>query len=380
MKWCAVICLLFASVACNELPLAEPCNEDLCKLPNCKCSSTDIPGGLQPRDTPQFILLTVDDNINADNIPTYREIFYNRRNSDGCLSGVTFYINHEYNNYVLVNELYNRGYEIGLHSISHQLPISYWTWATAEVKAREFGDQIGQMAYFANIPYETLNGMRVPFLELGGNSTSEAVVNHGLLYDHTRGTIENIDPGMWPYTSDYASTQDCVIHPCPTASIPGAWVLPMLTWIDAGGHACAMIDNCLEPPPVTDEEAWFQMILRNFERHYLGTRAPFGVYTHEWYIRANPAVKRAIERFMDLVNNLEDAFMVNSRDVIEWVKNPLNITEYKRQPCKIVVPTTCVRHQCGPLQSYHRPGYNYWMEACVPCPRVYPWLYNPYGL
>lgn len=36
-----------------ELPLAEQCDETLCKLPNCRCSSTNIPGNLAPRDTPQ---------------------------------------------------------------------------------------------------------------------------------------------------------------------------------------------------------------------------------------------------------------------------------------------------------------------------------------
>ncbi|XP_059056295.1 chitin deacetylase 8-like [Achroia grisella] len=381
MKWCAVICLLFALVACDELPLAEPCNEELCQLPDCRCSSTDIPGGLQARDTPQFVLVTVDDNINILNIVTYREIFYNRQNSNSCPSGVTFYINHEYNNYVFVNELYNQGFEIALHSITHQLPVTYWKEATEEVMAREFGDQKSQMSHFANIPYESINGMRVPFLELGGNSTYQAVANHGLLYDHTRVTIENVDPGMWPYTLDYASTQDCVIEPCPTASIPGAWVLPMITWTDTAGNPCAMVDDCSQPPPVTDEEAWFRMIVYNFERHYLGTRAPFGVYIHEWYLRIHPAVKRAIERFMDLVNNLDDAFMVNSRDVIEWVKNPVNLTEYRQQPCKTFVPTTCARQNCGPLDAEeHQPGYSYWMEACVSCPRVYPWLNNPLGL
>lgn len=37
----------------SELPQAEPCNENICKLPECRCSSVDIPGGLAPRDTPQ---------------------------------------------------------------------------------------------------------------------------------------------------------------------------------------------------------------------------------------------------------------------------------------------------------------------------------------
>lgn len=37
----------------EELPLAEECDKELCKLPDCRCSSIEIPGGLLPRDTPQ---------------------------------------------------------------------------------------------------------------------------------------------------------------------------------------------------------------------------------------------------------------------------------------------------------------------------------------
>lgn len=37
----------------KELVLAEPCDEEACQLPNCRCSSTSIPGGLNPRNVPQ---------------------------------------------------------------------------------------------------------------------------------------------------------------------------------------------------------------------------------------------------------------------------------------------------------------------------------------
>lgn len=33
--------------------LAESCNEEACRLPNCRCSSTQIPGGLTALETPQ---------------------------------------------------------------------------------------------------------------------------------------------------------------------------------------------------------------------------------------------------------------------------------------------------------------------------------------
>ncbi len=32
---------------------SQPCKPELCQLPDCRCSSTEIPGGLDPRNTPQ---------------------------------------------------------------------------------------------------------------------------------------------------------------------------------------------------------------------------------------------------------------------------------------------------------------------------------------
>lgn len=40
----------------EALELADNCNESLCRLPNCRCSSTQIPGGLTAAETPQVIL------------------------------------------------------------------------------------------------------------------------------------------------------------------------------------------------------------------------------------------------------------------------------------------------------------------------------------
>lgn len=55
MKWIFVALALFVAVALaeEELVLADVCDEEDCQLPDCRCSSTNIPGGLNPRDVPQ---------------------------------------------------------------------------------------------------------------------------------------------------------------------------------------------------------------------------------------------------------------------------------------------------------------------------------------
>ncbi|KAJ2944844.1 hypothetical protein O0L34_g1738 [Tuta absoluta] len=360
-----------------ELPLAAPCDEELCRSSECRCSSTTIPGSLLARDTPQFVTVTFDDGINVVNIETYRKILYGRRNSNGCPSGFTFFVNHEYTNYQLVNELYNQGFEIASHSITHQTPQTYWQEAIYEDLVKEFADHRTQIAHFANIPIGEIKGIRSPFLQLSGNNSYLVIKNHGLVYDSSWTTASFTDPPLWPYTLDYASVQDCQSGPCPTAAIPGVWVQPMVSWRDLLGLPCSMADACFNFPDRINETAWYQFILTNFERHYMTNRAPFGVYIHEGYISAYPAVQRAFVRFFDLINNLDDAFLVNSNEVIDWMKDPLHLIEYKKKLCRTFQPTTCQVTSCT-LTSQHN-DLTYWMQLCNTCPRVYPWLGNPLG-
>lgn len=93
------------------------------------------------------------------NMVTYRDILYNRHNTNGCKAGATFYINHEYTNYNAVNELYNEGFEIALHTISHRTPQTYWAEATYDTMVQELIDQRVLMGHFANIPNDEMKGM-----------------------------------------------------------------------------------------------------------------------------------------------------------------------------------------------------------------------------
>ncbi|OWR47572.1 chitin deacetylase 8 [Danaus plexippus] len=373
--------VLFVSVHCqnDSLPAAEKCDPEKCKLPNCRCSSTEIPGNLEARDTPQFVILTFDDAVTTVNIETYRSILYNRANSNRCPIGVTFFINHEYTDYSIVNELYNRGFEIALHSITHKTNQTYWKEATVEESTREFVDQRILVSHFANIPQRSIQGIRSPFLQLSGNSTYQMIKENGLTYDLSWPTVRFTDPGLWPYTLDYASIQDCVIAPCPTASVPGVWVIPMISWTDLEGFPCSFVDACFSNPNLSDEDAWFQYIVKAFEKHYLGNRSPFGFYVHEWFVRINPGVKGALVRFMNMVQNMNDAFLVNANEVVNWVKNPVPLNEFVKQDCPRFVPAACRRTTCSALKE-EESGNTYYMTICNRCPRVYPWLNNPRGV
>lgn len=83
------------------------------------------------------------------------------------------------------------------------------------------------------------------YIILLGNNSFEALKESGLTYDCSWPTQTYVQPGLWPYTLDYKSEQDCSIGPCPDASIQGTWVIPMIDWIDQEGYICAMVDACI---------------------------------------------------------------------------------------------------------------------------------------
>lgn len=143
-----------------------------------------------------------------------------------------------------MHELHARGHEIALHSVTHKAEMNYWKDIAIEEALAEFGDELEIISRFANVPKTDVKGLRVPFLQLSGNTTFIALKEIGLSYDATWPTLKYIDPGLWPYTLDYKTIQDCPIGPCPTAVLPGTWVFPMIDWKDEVGTECAMVDSC----------------------------------------------------------------------------------------------------------------------------------------
>ena len=63
---------------------AERCDPRFCRLPDCYCGGSTIPGGYEAKDIPQFVLLTFDDAVNGLNQKFFDALFKNRNNPNGC--------------------------------------------------------------------------------------------------------------------------------------------------------------------------------------------------------------------------------------------------------------------------------------------------------
>jgi len=69
-------------------------------------------------------------------------------------------------------------------------------------------------------------------------------IDSSLQWESSRPTFNFRQPGLWPYTNDYLSIQDCQIAPCSTSSYPGFWTVPLIDNIGSNGFPCPMFDSC----------------------------------------------------------------------------------------------------------------------------------------
>nr|QFU95789.1 chitin deacetylase protein 5a [Tetranychus cinnabarinus] len=359
----------------NLYPTVEPgtpatkCDPRVCRLPDCNCGSASIPGGLKPSQVPQMVMITFDDAINDLNWEIYEEIFNSkRRNPNGCPLLGTFYVSHEWTDYGQVQTLYSRGHEMASHGVTHSFGEKFSTsqWH------KEIHGQREILYLYGGVKMEDVRGMRAPFLQIGGNKMFQMLYNDNFTYDSSMPVFDN-KPPFWPYTLDYSVNHECMIAPCPTESFPGVWEVGMVMWEDLRGGRCSMGDACSNP---SDEDGVYNMLLRNFKRHYNSNRAPFGLYYHSaWFNTAHH--RKGFMRFMDEILSYGDVYFTTKWQMLQWVRNPTPIStvnSFEPWDCKKMVenrpgacnhPTVCnVRGQHG-----HR-----FMKTCQSCPSFYPWL------
>jgi len=208
---------------------------------------------------------------------------------------------------------------------------------------------IGQ---FASIPPCEVSGNRAPFLQGGGDSMFQMLAENNFEYDCSWPTRRygyvDAEFGLFPYTMDYDSIQDCPIEPCPRCSYPGLWVQPMLDledeWIGANpwypdnGLPCTMLDVCRIVDDFTKEHV-FDMLMKNWERIYHGEvddfgdwhdsrRAPWGLYIHAaWFFGDYYWHYEGYRMFLDQITNKEkypDVWIVPVKAGIDYMRNPLS--------------------------------------------------------
>lgn len=124
---------------------------------------------------------------------------------------------------------------------SNNVNQSYWRNANQELLEKEFGNQRKIISKFANIPEEYIVGTITPQLQLAGDNSLKAFTAQGFTYDNSWPSKLH----YFPYTLDYASTQDCDIGAtCPTDAYKGFWIAPIVDLISEDGDVCNTLAGC----------------------------------------------------------------------------------------------------------------------------------------
>lgn len=190
------------------------------------------------------------------------------------------------------------------------------------------------------------------------------------------------ESGLYPYTLDYSTVQDCPIKPCPKCSYPGTWVQPMIDledeWIGSNpvcpscGNVCSMLDGCVIMKDQTKEHV-YNMLMKNFKRVYEGeedefgdfqegTKAPWGLYMHAaWFFGENLWHYEGYRMFLDEITNNEkypDVFIVPIKDGLRYMEKPMPIQVLTQMGKSDSSPFGCqsIEDQSGKYEEFRCGG------------------------
>jgi len=304
------------------------------------------------------------------------------KNPNGCPIHGTFYVSHEYTNYAMVNKLWNQGHEISVHSITHRTPESWWEGnATIEDWFDEMVGQANIINRFGGVKMEDIRGLRVPYLKPGWNRQFLMMKEFGFVYDSSIPAPMS-DPPLWPYTLDYKIPHKCIgRRKCPSRSFPGIWELP-LNQLVFEEYGCAFVDSC---PPYFSQDEIFDIFMVNFQRHYSSNRAPLGLYFHSTWFE-DKKNRKAFRKFLEEMVSRPDVYIVNSWEVIQWMRNPTPQSQMSSfrdwGDCERSIPIeeqACNIPNVCKLRSRELRKERY-LYTCKECPDTYPWIKNEFGM
>jgi len=350
--------LLVLSILCSAyaMPSWYKCDASNCAAPSCVCASNSAPGGLTPEETPQFMLITNDDAVNPFSNKVVRAVIDKHTNPNGCNVPATWYTLQSGSDCATVKQLWEDNSEIALHTVNHLRLIPQYPGGTKALEEEMFGvrDWLNKEC---GIPLDELVGFRTPYL-ISNPQTREALKKEGILYDASMidafnaGSEVATAPGqrVFPFTMDNGIPIDCNWNypdgQCngTTERYPGLWEVPLWELQNAAG------DHLFSMDPEGDV---FAILKENFDMNYQNNRAPFGVFLHApWYTDKNT---QALNQFMDYAMALPNVWAVTTRQLIEWMKNPVPASQMgewlKCKPVNLTVPSGDIRCQSYAIQE-----------------------------
>ncbi|XP_025077868.1 uncharacterized protein LOC112554343 [Pomacea canaliculata] len=232
-----------------------------CILPDCFCSTFDHPDFTDVKDIPQMVYFAFDDALNVDVDSYYQQVFTDTRlNPNGCPITMSLYVSHQNTDYSLVENHFQRGDDIGSHSVNHN------DVRTAERLQFEAGQQKENLINNGHVARDQMVGWRSPNLQTAGDAQPDVLKALNYTYDISLTYVpERNNRIPWPYTLDFGYPYSCSTLPCPSMHVshPGFWEIPVVALMDLeSGFPCAYVDSCRP----SSENAAFNYLWSNFEK------------------------------------------------------------------------------------------------------------------
>lgn len=145
----------------------------------------------------------------------------------------------------------------------------------------------------------------------------------------------------------------------------------MVMWSDLRGGRCSMGDACSNPPT---QEGVYEMLMKNFNRHYTSTRAPFSLYYHSAWFNTNHH-RKGFLKFWNEILTKDDVYLVTTWQMLQWMRKPTKLSDlhdFEPFNCDKPPPVQeCLRPKACNLNS--KQGSRT-MMTCQGCPQTYPWI------
>lgn len=320
------MCCREYSGACTfvGMPAWYTCNDSNCKTPQCMCASNSAPNGLKPEETPQFILITHDDAVNAFSNKVVRQVIDKHTNPNGCNVPATWYTLQQGSDCNIIKNLWEQNNEIATHTVNHKALVENFKGGLPALRQEMFGVR-DWLTENCGIPKEEIVGFRSPYL-VHNAATREEIRKEGMLYDASMISAFNIDsevetvPGerVWPFTMDQGIPINCNWNfpygRCDGATerYSGIWEVPLWELQNAAGEHLFSMDP---------EGDVFSILKENFDMNYQNNRAPFGIFLHApWFTDEHT---EALNNFMEWAMSQKDVWAITTRQLIQWMQDPV---------------------------------------------------------
>lgn len=288
----------------NDIPTLNECKqEENCLLPACFCPTDQHPF-MNLTSIPQIVYFALSGSLKMEHWKLFSNLFnYKRKNPDGRLATVSFYVGGKYVDYDLVKYIYDNNYEIGVSGT------------------------ITDGGY-----YQVVQKGDIPLNDLVGFNclASETLCNENDVYLHELGYSyiirENVQEQLllWPYTSIMNRNSAGLRSSRPTQEF---WNIPVNGIFQNNGSICVSSHVCLST--VSSESNMFDFIWNKFKHTFETTRSPLGIHL-DMSLFQNGMYFKVFDKFISKVLKMKSVFIVDVLKMIKWIRNPTKINSLSK--------------------------------------------------